>query len=102
LLPARRGSAPLSQKNRWMSFGRHHGKRSCRAIERRRCTVTDHFQLTTIIASAIRECRLEAAGQQGDSPRRVSGNTEEDHRIAKAVLTALIEAGFEICPKKPG
>src|SRR4051812_24783133 len=101
LLPARRGSAPLSQKSRWMSFGRRRGKRIRQGIEHRRWTVTDRFQLTTIIASAIRECRNEAAGQQGHSPRD-SGNTEEDHRMAKAVLTAVAEAGFEICPKKPG
>jgi hypothetical protein len=63
--------------------------------------VTDHYQLTTIIATAIRECRLEAASQQGTAPPGHSANTEEDHRIAKAVLMAVAEAGFEICPKKP-
>lgn len=62
--------------------------------------MTDHFQLTTIIATAIRECRLEAASQQASSGPERSGNTEEDHRIAKAILTALAEAGFEVCPKK--
>ena len=56
--------------------------------------MTDHFQLTTIIATAIRQCRADASGQQG------SAKTEEDHRIAKAVLSAVAEAGFEICPKK--
>ena len=64
--------------------------------------MTDHFQLTTIIATAIRECRLEAARQQVGSRPEHSGNTEEDHRIAKAILGAVAEAGFEICPKKPG
>jgi len=64
--------------------------------------VTDHFQLTTIIATAIRECRLEAASQQANFRPEHSGNTEEDHRIAKAILTAVAEAGFEICPKKAG
>jgi hypothetical protein len=64
--------------------------------------VTDHFQLTTIIATAIRECRLEAAGQQAKAVPTDSGNTEEDHRIAKSILTALADAGFEICPKKAG
>jgi len=64
--------------------------------------VTDHFQLTGIIAAAIRECRLEAARQQGKSRSGDSGNTEEDHRMAKAVITAVAEAGFEICPKKKG
>jgi hypothetical protein len=62
--------------------------------------VTDHFQLTTIIATAIRECRLEASGRQGSRAHN-PGDTEEDHRIAKAVLTALTDAGFEVCPKKP-
>ena len=64
--------------------------------------MTDHFQLTGIIAAAIRECRLEAARQQGKSHPEESGNTEEDHRMAKAVITAVAEAGFEICPKKTG
>ena len=64
--------------------------------------MTDHFQLTTIIAAAIRECRREAAGQQASSRPEPSGNTEEDHRIAKAILGAVAEAGFEICPKKAG
>ena len=64
--------------------------------------MTDHFQLTTIIATAIRECRLEAASQHASAGPEHSGNTEEDHRIAKAVLTAVAEAGFEICPKKTG
>ena len=64
--------------------------------------MTDHFQLTTIIATAIRECRLEAARQQGTPPPEHSANTEEDHRMAKAVLMAVTDAGFEICPKKPG
>jgi threonine dehydrogenase-like Zn-dependent dehydrogenase len=64
--------------------------------------VTDHFQLTTIIATAIRECRLEAADQQARAAPTDPGNTEEDHRIAKSILTALADAGFEICPKKAG
>jgi hypothetical protein len=62
--------------------------------------MTDHFQLTTIIATAIRECRLEASRQQGDVHPTDSGHTEEDHRIAKAVLSAVADAGFEICPKQ--
>jgi hypothetical protein len=64
--------------------------------------VTDHFQLTTIIATAIRECRLEAAGQQAKAGPADPGNTEEDHRIAKSILAAVADAGFEICPKKAG
>jgi hypothetical protein len=60
--------------------------------------MTDLFQLTSIIATAIRECRLEALPQQG-TPQE--GNTEETNRIAKAVLTAISDAGYEISPKQP-
>jgi hypothetical protein len=60
--------------------------------------MTDQFQLTAIIATAIRECRLEAPGQQG-SPQQNPGNTEEEHCIAKAVLAALADAGYQISPK---
>jgi hypothetical protein len=59
--------------------------------------MTDQFQLTAIIATAIRECRLEAPGQQG-RPQE-PGNTEEAHCIAKAVLTAIADAGYRISPK---
>jgi hypothetical protein len=63
--------------------------------------MTDRFQLTTIIAGAIRECRAEASGQDGKTPPAHNArDTEEDHRIAKTILTALSDAGFEICPKK--
>jgi hypothetical protein len=84
-----------------MSFGRHHGRLEAGASSVAGKAVTDHFQLTGIIAAAIRECRLEAASQQGTPPPQHSTNMEEDHRIAKAVLMAVTEAGFEICPKKP-
>jgi hypothetical protein len=59
--------------------------------------MTDQFQLTAIIATAIRECRLDASGQQS-SPQD-PGNTEQAHCIAKAVLTAIAEAGYLISPK---
>ena len=59
--------------------------------------MTDQFQLTAIIATAIRECRLEASGQ--GTPQENPGNTEEEHCIAKAVLAALTEAGYQISPK---
>jgi hypothetical protein len=62
--------------------------------------MTDHFQLTTIIAAAIRECRLEPSGQQGSAPQQDRGNMEEAHCIAKAILAAIAEAGFEISPKQ--
>ena len=59
--------------------------------------MTDQFQLTTIIATAIRECRLEP-GEQGGAQQQDRG-LEEAHCIAKAVLAAIAEAGFEISPK---
>ena len=62
--------------------------------------MTDHFQLTTIIATAVKECRLETSGGQGSSPQPDSGDMEEAHCIAKAVLAAIAEAGFEISPKQ--
>jgi hypothetical protein len=62
--------------------------------------MTDHFQLTTIIAGAIRECRLDTSGQQGSAQQQDPRNMEEAHCIAKAVLAAITEAGFEISPKQ--
>jgi hypothetical protein len=59
--------------------------------------MTDHFQLTAIVAAAIRECRLETLGQ-GDAQHH-AGSVEEAHCIAKAVLLAITEAGFEISAK---
>ena len=62
--------------------------------------MTDQFQLTTIIATAISECRLEPSGQQSSTQQQDRGNMEEAHCIAKAVLAAVAEAGFEISPKQ--
>jgi hypothetical protein len=62
--------------------------------------MTDHFQLTAIVAAAIKDCRLEMAGGQGSVPQQDHGSVEEAHCIAKAVLTAIDEAGFEISPKQ--
>jgi hypothetical protein len=62
--------------------------------------MTDQFQLTTIIATAIQECRLEPSGQQGSAQQQDRGNMEEAHCIAKAVLAAIADAGFEISPKQ--
>jgi hypothetical protein len=64
--------------------------------------MTDQFQLTAIIATAIRECRLDPPGQQGAPQPQNPPTTEEAHCIAKAVLTALADAGFEISPKQAG
>jgi hypothetical protein len=61
--------------------------------------MTDQFQLTTIIAAAIKECRLETSGRQR-SQKEDRGDMEEAHCAAKAVLAALSEAGFEISPKQ--
>jgi hypothetical protein len=62
--------------------------------------MTDHFQLTTIIAAAIRECRVEALGQQGAPQEQHPNDVEEANCIAKAVLAAITDAGFEISPKQ--
>ena len=64
--------------------------------------MTDHFQLTAIIAAAIRECRVEAPNQQGAPQEQEPGNTEEANCIAKAVLAAITDAGYEISPKPAG
>jgi hypothetical protein len=61
--------------------------------------MTDHFQLTTIIAAAIRDCQLELPGRQGGA-QPDPGDMEEAHCIAKAVLAAIAEAGFEISPRQ--
>jgi hypothetical protein len=62
--------------------------------------MTDHFQLTTIIATAIKECRPEPSGRQGSSQQQAPDDMEEAHCIAKAVLAAITEAGFEISLKQ--
>jgi hypothetical protein len=62
--------------------------------------MTDHFQLTAIIAAAVKDCRLEMSGGQGSAPQQDRASVEEAHCIAKAVLTAIAEAGFEISPKQ--
>jgi hypothetical protein len=62
--------------------------------------MTDHFQLTTIIAAAIRECRVEALAQQGAAKEQHPNDVEEANCIAKAVLAAITDAGFEISPKQ--
>jgi hypothetical protein len=64
--------------------------------------MTDHFQLTSIIATAIRECRLEALKPDGTPQEQTPDNTEAANCIAKAVLTALTDAGYEISPKQAG
>jgi hypothetical protein len=62
--------------------------------------MADHFQLTTIIAAAIAECGLEISGRQGNLRQHDPGDMEAAHCIAKAVLAAIKEAGFEISPKQ--
>ena len=62
--------------------------------------MADYFQLTTVIATAIRECRLEALHEQGAPPQQNAANTEEANCIAKAVLSAITDAGYEIYPKQ--
>jgi hypothetical protein len=68
------------------------------AIATTGCTMVDHFQLTSIVAAAIRECLIEAR-EQGASQQQQPGNMEEANCIAKAVLTAITDAGFEITAK---
>jgi hypothetical protein len=63
--------------------------------------MADHFQLTAIIATAIRECRLGTLQQQG-AQAQDTNSMEETHCIAKAVLAAIADAGFEIAPKQGG
>jgi hypothetical protein len=70
------------------------------AIEVIGWSMADRFQLTTIIATAIRECRLETLHGKGAPPEQEPGNTEEANCIAKAVLTAIMDAGYEISPKQ--
>jgi hypothetical protein len=60
--------------------------------------MTDHFQLTTVIATAIRDCRVKAREGALQEPDTL----EEAHRVAKAVLAAITDAGFEISPKQTG
>jgi hypothetical protein len=62
--------------------------------------MTDQFQLTTIIATAISEYRLEPSGGKRIAQQQDPGSMEEAHCIAKAVLAALAEAGFEISPNQ--
>jgi hypothetical protein len=62
--------------------------------------MTDHFQLTTIIATAIEECRHELSGGHGSAQPQDRGDMEEAHCLAKAVLAAIAEAGFEISLKQ--
>ena len=63
--------------------------------------MADLFQLTSIVATAIRECWLDALPQQGTPSDQDPGNMEEANCIAKAVLTAISDAGYEISPKQP-
>lgn len=62
--------------------------------------MADHFQLTTIIATAIGECRFEALHGQDAAPKQGANNMEVTHCIAKAVLAAIADAGYEISPKQ--
>jgi hypothetical protein len=62
--------------------------------------MADLFQLTSIMATAIRECRLETSQQRGAPQEQDPGDMEEANCIAKAVLTALSDAGYEISPKR--
>ena len=54
----------------------------------------DQFQMTSIIAAAIRTCHQDSSKQRGDDPLSM----EDANCLAKAVLSALTEAGLEIAP----
>lgn len=56
--------------------------------------MNDLFQLTSIVSGAIRDCSMPNDKESGRTPPGV----EESNCIAKAILTALTDAGFEIVP----
>jgi hypothetical protein len=61
--------------------------------------MADQFQLTTIIAAAIRDCHQATVSSQQRGEKAVSLSAEDANCIAKAVLTVLADAGLEIAPK---
>lgn len=54
--------------------------------------MNDLFQLTSIVSGAIRDC----AAASGEDSDRAPLSVEESNCIAKAILSALSDAGFEI------
>jgi hypothetical protein len=60
--------------------------------------MVDHFQLTAIVAEAIRECLQAAHPDQGSEADHTT--TEQAHSLAKAALTAIKDAGYQIAPKQ--
>jgi hypothetical protein len=59
--------------------------------------LNDLFQLTSIVSGAVRECVTASAKEAGRDPPGL----EESNCIAKAIMAALSEAGFEIVPVQP-
>ena len=60
--------------------------------------MVDHFQLTAIVAEAIRECLHAARPDQTSEADHTT--TEQAHSLAKAALTAIKDAGYQISPKQ--
>lgn len=56
--------------------------------------VIDEFQLTTIIAKAIRDCPVG-----GDGGEQAPMASEQATCVAKAVIGALAEAGLTVGPR---
>jgi hypothetical protein len=56
--------------------------------------MADQFQIMSIIAAAIRTCHPGSTEPRTGEPI----STEDANCIAKAVLTALAEAGLKIAP----
>ena len=54
--------------------------------------MSDHYQVMTIVAGAIRSCRSETTGSKGCSDI----STEELNCMAKAIISALAESGLRI------
>lgn len=52
--------------------------------------MSDHFQITSIVAGAIRSCRSETTGSEAST--KIS--TEELNCMAKAIIHALAESGL--------
>jgi len=62
--------------------------------------LTDQFAIISIIATAIRDSRIDNPDTDTGTVRdRIFEGNEETIPIAKAVTAALSEAGYEIVPK---
>jgi hypothetical protein len=72
-----------------MSYGR-----------KREAILADEFQIISIIATAIRDSRINFSDAGNGTVRdRIFQGNEDTIPFAKAILAALDEAGLEIVPK---